>query len=389
MSRWIPHLLMLFVLLAIRNSATSAPETGQSPEQAARLLKSNRFSELNQYLAGRQSEYDSGAITEEELRNTFRAFYSTEASLAPAYDRWVREFPRSYTARLARAIYRERVANEKRGGAYIDQTSDEQLRGFEEGLRGAKEDLDISLQLEVRPILSYVHQIDIAGSLAAPDRGRSFLDLALKLDPDTFIPRARYMYNLQTRWGGSLDLMRAFFQECQAARVSGSHLHLLESILREEEGWVHLHYDEDADAARESYQRAAALDPELCLVCFKRELSDLLVKQRKYGEAAGVLSDILHSDPTNTKVLLSRGWVYMDLERAGEAVADWTRAAELGDSNAQNEVGRVNMTGIPGVLQPNRRVGMEWFRKSAAQGNAAGIQNLAVATAQSGSDTEQ
>jgi TPR repeat protein len=118
------------------------------------------------------------------------------------------------------------------------------------------------------------------------------------------------------------------------------------------------------------------------LDCFHRELSDLLVKQRRYGEAVSVMSNILSKNPSDSKVLLHRGLAYMHLGKASEAVADWERAAELGNADAESEIGRAYMTGIPGVLQPNRGTGIEWFRKSAAQGSAAGKANLAIATAQ-------
>jgi TPR repeat protein len=34
------------------------------------------------------------------------------------------------------------------------------------------------------------------------------------------------------------------------------------------------------------------------------------------------------------------------------------------------------MMGIPGVRAPDPETGLAWFRKSAAQGNPAGIQNV-------------
>jgi len=53
-----------------------------------------------------------------------------------------------------------------------------------------------------------------------------------------------------------------------------------------------------------------------------------------------------------------------------------TAAAEAGSAYAQNELGRLYMVGIPGNLASDSKAGMEWFRKSAAQGFPAAQENL-------------
>jgi TPR repeat protein len=51
-----------------------------------------------------------------------------------------------------------------------------------------------------------------------------------------------------------------------------------------------------------------------------------------------------------------------------DGLNDLTAAAEGGSAYAQNELGRMCMTGIPGFLTPDFNSGLAWFRKSAAQG---------------------
>jgi TPR repeat protein len=74
--------------------------------------------------------------------------------------------------------------------------------------------------------------------------------------------------------------------------------------------------------------------------------------------------------------LANRAFAYMQTGKMREAIEDWTAAASHGDAYSQNELGRVNMTGVPGVMPANPKAGIDWFRKAAAQGNPAGIQNL-------------
>ena len=75
----------------------------------------------------------------------------------------------------------------------------------------------------------------------------------------------------------------------------------------------------------------------------------------------------------------SRHWLdkaYFQIGMAREGLADLRAAADGGDGYAQSELGRHYMIGIPGVLTPDARTGLEWFKKSAAQGNPTGLQNL-------------
>ena len=66
----------------------------------------------------------------------------------------------------------------------------------------------------------------------------------------------------------------------------------------------------------------------------------------------------------------------MQSGKPGEGLRDLTAAAEGGSASAQNELGRLYMTGIPGILTPDMKAGVAWFRKSAAQGFRAGQENL-------------
>jgi len=61
------------------------------------------------------------------MRNAFRAFYPTDRDLALRYDVWVKKYPKSYVAPVARAVYYQKIAYEERGGNSISETSDAQL----------------------------------------------------------------------------------------------------------------------------------------------------------------------------------------------------------------------------------------------------------------------
>lgn len=352
-----------------------------APGDLQKLLDANRFDELERKLSGLQLQYEQGAISEEDLRDAFRAFYPTDAGLVPKYNSWIQQFPNSYAAHLARAIYYYNVAAERRGGAYIDRTTDEQIRGMTVALQQSSQEIQVSLERTRKPILSLSRAIEVAGLSGAEDHGRGFLDRAIALDATTFIPRASYMYNLQTRWGGSLEQMQSFLEESRQFPLSRHHQDLLESIVVEEQGWLHLHDDGDVALASKDYERARQLNPDLCLRCFKLDASEVLVRQRQYGAAVSMLTDVLAENPTDVKALDMRAQTYVQGDKPREAIADWTRAAEAGDAQAQNVIGGFYMNGVSGVLERNTQVGIEWFRKAAAQGDSDGMDNLKRALA--------
>jgi TPR repeat protein len=62
-----------------------------------------------------------------------------------------------------------------------------------------------------------------------------------------------------------------------------------------------------------------------------------------------------------------------------EAVADWKLAAAAGDDYSQYHLGLAYETGIPGILEADAALGVEWLRKSAKQGNAEAQRSLSGA----------
>jgi TPR repeat protein len=97
----------------------------------------------------------------------------------------------------------------------------------------------------------------------------------------------------------------------------------------------------------------------------------VLFKQTKYADAILPLTELLLINPNDLDVLGNRGFAYVRSGKPREAITDWTMAVRRGSAYAQNELGRPYMMGVPGVLTPNPKTGIELFRLSAAQGRAA------------------
>jgi tetratricopeptide (TPR) repeat protein len=348
--------------------------TPPTQSETLALLNSNQFEELDQRFAAIQRDYKNGAISDEKLRAAFRVFYSTDEALEPKYDAWVARFPKSYVALLARGIYYKKVGMERRGGDFIANTTDAQLSDMKTAFAMASRDLHASVELDDKPLLTYLHAMDVSNFLGDSDQSRELLRLSIKLDPGNFIVREKYMGTLEPRWGGSLDQMYAFLDESKEAGLSAAHLELLEGVIVEDQALTHKEAGDYAAAERD-YRKAIAMGREDCLLC----LSQVLLKQQKYEEVIPVFSKMLAADPNDIAVVENRGIAYMRIGRTMEALADFKTAADSGAVYSQNELGRLNMIGIPGILPVNSAAGVAWFRKAAAQGNEAGIRNLQTA----------
>ena len=240
-----------------------AAEPGaQAQNDALSLLMADQFAELDRRFGAIQQQYKDGTISDESLRAAFRVFYTTDAELEPHYEAWVRESPNSYVA-ICQGIYYKKLGAERRGGGFISETSDKQLAGMEAANEVAYREFAASLTLDNKPLLTYLHSIDLRTDVGDKAGARRLLDAAVGIDPKNFIAREKYMGSLQTRWGGSVEEMRSFLKECRAAGISAAHLRDLEALVVEDEAWVHRYQDGDAQAAARDYQRAARLYPAL------------------------------------------------------------------------------------------------------------------------------
>jgi tetratricopeptide (TPR) repeat protein len=347
---------------------------------ASEMLRSERFQELDSDYSALQLKFERGKISEEDLRVAFRVFYPTDRNLAAKFDGWVSAYPKSYVARLARAIYNKKVGFEDRGENFISETSDTQLQNMDTALGKAIKDFGDSIAMTPKPFLSYFHMIDIGRAYAGPSYTRMLFDHALSLAPQSLAVREKFMVALEARWGGSLEEMQQFLDECRHASLPAAQLKQLQALAYEEEGWERENYDGNHAAAEAAYRKAAELDGPSC--CVISDLAAILIEEGKYADAITYLDRHLKSKPADTKALANRGAAYYQSGKPLEAIADWTLSAAAGDDFSQNRLGVLYMTGIPGRLPPDPNRGIGLLRESAAQGNAEAQHNLALALGQ-------
>jgi tetratricopeptide (TPR) repeat protein len=337
-----------------------------------KLLVSGQFDVLDQQFSTLQARYESGLTSDEDLRAAFRVFYDTNPALASAYDHWVSAFPRSYVAHLVRGVYYTRIGENIPANQEPKLLPPSQIDRMEEAYRQGTADLNLSLSLNRRPILTYTYKLWITRAHHDVAESRRLLDLSLKIDSSNYIVRASYATAIETRWGGNQTMLTAFIEECGRAKLSERHMRLLESVVSDDQAWIHQFVDHDYRAAEAAYRRSGELGGDVNL----HNLSDVLFHQHKYAEAIEPLTELLDQHPGDLDVLGNRGFAYIKSGKTREGISDWQTAAKGGSAYAQNELGRLYMLGVPGILTPDPKMGISLFRLAAAQGLSEGQLNL-------------
>jgi tetratricopeptide (TPR) repeat protein len=360
--------IVLLASMLVFGCAMAATEDLPSQPEIVSLLSNRKYSELDRRLSLVQQAYARGAINDEHLREVFRDFYFTTPSLAPNFDEWIAQFPRSYVAHLARGVYYKKIGQERRGGQAASETSREQFQEMERALAKASADLEQSVSLDPKPLLTYMHQLTIDQLLGRDTEKRAVLDRSIAVDKNNYVVRYAYMGALQTRWGGSLEQMQDFMRECRGAHLSATQLGSLQALIAEDEAWNYRYIDGNTVEAVHAYKRAARLNPrESCTPCGPFEqAADTLREDHKYPEAIKLYSKVLQHDPRAVDALSNRAYSEIQVGLRKEAFMDFSRAAELGSPYAQDMLGRIYLVGAS--VPHDRQKAIEWLTKAVAQG---------------------
>jgi hypothetical protein len=218
-------LLVAALALALASRTALAQEPRTDPMA---LLMSGQYDELDRVLQAVQDGYRQGSITDEQLLAAFRPFYRvSDPGQDRHFDAWVQRKPRSYVARLARGIHYKYVGVRGRGTDTLNNVPDANLWTRKEAYKKAADDLDASLDLDGKPLLSYHHLMDAGGSLLLLTSNRGLLDKAIALDPGNLIVRRKFLNTLATRWRHRQKEMRAFVAESRAAGLPDGQIRTL------------------------------------------------------------------------------------------------------------------------------------------------------------------
>ena len=140
------------------------------------------------------------------------------------------------------------------------------------------------MRLDAKPLLSYLHAMDLRSFRGRERATRQILDRAVEIDPGNIIVREKFLGTLRPRWGGSLGEMSAFVEESRKAGLAPAKVRFLQAMVAEERGYQLLYFDREKAAALVAFREAVALGHLDCKYCF----ADALMRSEKYDEAIKV-----------------------------------------------------------------------------------------------------
>lgn len=362
-------LLFLWVLQAVPAQAQQVSEQDVFGKKTYDMLSAKEYGAVEQRFLPYLDSYENNKISEEALAWRFEVF-SMMTDVEPRLDEWIREFPNSYTARLARGIYHVTDAWRKRGELMGNRTSDDQMEGFHDSLQKARSDFISSLTLYARPVGSYRYLIRVAKGLSLGNE-REMLDKALKLDPKAFSARSEYFDAITPRWGGSESEMAIFLEECNKSQMSAKDKKRIEGIY---------YYDLAQEARLEKNYKAGSdyfykyyltdKNPNVLLWSVQgaldAKLQDLAIER---------LNELNKEHPTYPFGFELRAQLYeYHYKNIKKAIQDYLAAADLGASWSQNHIGWYYMKGIN--VPVNYAKAKHYLDLAAEQGNETALVNL-------------
>jgi TPR repeat protein len=103
-------------------------------------------------------------------------------------------------------------------------------------------------------------------------------------------------------------------------------------------------------------------------------LGNMLCHEEEWAKAAAEFDKAVRLDSSDASYFFNRGFSYYVSGESGKAVADYVKAAEMGNADAMITLGHLYRFG-DGDLEDEAE-GAQWYRKAAEQGNARGQCNL-------------
>jgi tetratricopeptide (TPR) repeat protein len=392
-------------LLMLPQSAISAVEFG-----ITKTLQSNNH-DLDAKFGSLQLVYEKDHSRAAKLRDEFMVFSTPAPELNARLSEWVAAMPQSYAAHLARGIYLY-----KQGVRVLDYT--ERQNAFPSDIKKmdtlyklARQELLISLQLTPQPLLSYEFLIRVGSNSKHDEVNLHWLSEANKFDTINLAVQRAYLQSIGPQSGGSLEAMQKFVK----APISPAMPIVTRNALQSQ-----IWYAEALLAIKEANQYNSKEDYDTAILLLSKAIKaysdpEALVQRGKIYQLLGEISLAL-ADYTNAIVLNpydidaytqrsrllldrgdhlsaykdyalltelesqepsgwnARGWIMYGQGKTTAAAQYYARAAALGDSWAQNELGALYLCG-KGVPKDIGKARQLWVL-AANQGNEVAAKNL-------------
>lgn len=340
-------------------------------EVVMNLLRTKQFDQLNKRFHQFQLSYEEGKIDDRSLTLEYQGFYDTSPENEPYFNEWVAYKPSSYPARLARGIYYRVVAENKRGEQFVRDTPRENMVQMSQYLSLAEADLQASLSLTSKPIVSLLNLMTSSKMRGDSAGSRTWLDHANRIDPQNYGARRRYMMSLVPRWGGSYEAMWQFLTLCKNQNTPGDYLRVFESLIYLDQAHTFEELDQK-EKARPLYRMVLELLDGIDTIERLNALKGIASTGRggNLDNYSKEVEEALRLSPKDRVMLGYQGYILFTRGDRREGLQAFRRGAELGDSYAQLQLAKHLYYGVPSVLGSNQEEAVRWATRAAGQGYA-------------------
>lgn len=370
---------VIFPLASLAQEESHIALPTEQKQAIVKLLRTSQFAQLEQHYNQLQARYEKNQNLDDwQLMLQYQPFYDADPTLEAPLKKWIAAFPKSYPAHLARGIYYTKVAQQMRGSRWARDTSQRQFDEMWLYLALAVPDLERSMKLTAKPIVSVIQMLQVEKHASDPISYRKLLDEANKIDPLNYGARRRYLWTLTPRWGGSYEAMQKFLDECREQNLPQAHLALLESILYFDQGDMAYHRKNDAQAMAQ-LRKSLSLIRHLAHTETIETLKRLIFVAKKANQLESVADEV--NRYLELVPLDDDGWIrsYSGVlhERRGEtdaAWADYRIAATQGHAWSQFRIGQRLFNEARSPQEKDE--GLKWIKEAASRKHAPAVEFL-------------
>ena len=221
-------------------------------------LRSNNIAKVETEYSALQKRFEMGEVSEYDLLDAYKAFYQRDDQYRLELDSWIKNYPNSASAYLARGVYYRKLGEFTRGTNYISQVPRENIAYMEKMFAVSKQDLATSLRINPKAYLAILHLLNIAQFEGDDRAADKYLTLGNAVLPSNFILRARYLVHLAPKGGGSYQRMEKFIEQCRAQGLTQDKIDMLNAIKADDHGTV-AEERGNVDQAQSEFKKALVL----------------------------------------------------------------------------------------------------------------------------------
>lgn len=340
------------------------------------LLTEKSFAALEDELQARQLKIESGVESDEPLRMDYEAAFQSDANIEPLLTEWIRLYPRSYPARLARARHYVASGYAKRGAKFSSETSEEQRAAMRQEFQKAVVDLNDALQLTKQPTLAYT-QLIMVGRASAENNVANLVKYANDNFPKSLATKVAASFALSPKWGGSMEHLDWLITSAEGANMAANQIATLKYR-------VELAKADHYNVVTKQMARAAVHYLRAAELCENYAAWDGAIRTsydiEDWTTLIAAADNLLKLYPSHARTFARRGWAYEQTDRMARAIKDYEIAATLGDSWTQNKLGWLLWQGTE--VKRDVIKARQLFKRAAAQGNETAQANLVALDAE-------